>query len=156
MGDNLKTTDYLMFETISRDGLCDAESIGDCVDPKWRTKREDNDFKVDPRPSFQCETQPKILGNWTNDGVCEPINSSSKCGEEDQGNQMQKRDCEPGDIDICNNDTDIHRSIPCMFPCPTEAQVPTKPDEPDNTNDDGNGATVPANGKTSPKEDPES
>ena len=48
------TTDYLMFETISRDGLCDAESIGDCVDPKWRTKREDNDFKVDQRLSFQC------------------------------------------------------------------------------------------------------
>ena len=71
---------------------------------------------------YISETQPKILGNWTNDGVCEPINSSSKCGEEDQGNQMQKRDCEPGDIDICNNDTDIHRSIPCMFPCPTEGK----------------------------------
>ena len=35
----------------------------------------------------------------------------------------------------------------------TETQSPTKHDQPDNTK--GDGATAPANGKTSPKEDPE-
>ena len=49
-----------------------------------------------------------------------------------------------------------YSTLQWSFKCiKTEAQNPTKPDQPDNTNDDSAGPTVPPNGETPPKDDPE-
>ena len=55
------------------------------------------------------------LGNWTSDGICEPITVGKTCGP---GNQRQTRTCSDGTVNKCVP-SDRERTVNC-----TEAGTP--------------------------------
>jgi len=92
------------------------KSIDDCTD--WKTKRAiDGSVVSDKGLSIECETKMKTVGDWTNEGKCEQVNETCADG---MGRQMQKRTCDPGNIDNCT-DLDKQQTITCNPDCPSKA-----------------------------------
>ena len=54
-------------------------------------------------------SDPKILGEWTNEGSCTATGEDSACGP---GIQIQTRTCTNGTIDTCT-DEEIQRNATC-------------------------------------------
>ena len=69
---------------------------------------------ADRKQEVRCQLTPcpKLLGNWTSDGICESSGNHKICGK---GLRKEKRTCTDGTSDVCTA-TDTEKYVECNLP----------------------------------------